>query len=409
MRSRLVGFAGLVGVGLRRLAGRLRSGNRRRVLLSVTGVALAVALLVVVSGISLGLASSNTVYGSGVDYWIVPESASASTMAIDVGSAQLGAAHPTSERIAGIDGVDAVTPVRTSLVRLQAGNASEYVVLLGVLPQSGVSVAGLSTAHLTPGDPYYANGSYDGEWTGELVLSEGAAGLLNATNGSAVGVAGEANASFTVVDVQRASTASGAGQLPVGVVHLAESQAFTGGTASDTADQFVVATDTPAVKDDLAAVYPQSRVVASGGGGLSAIGTSKLALAIAVTAFVVAVVVGTLFVATALGLEVAADRATYATLLAIGLRTRSLAVVVATQAVAVTLIGGVLGLVLGGGGVVAANALARRYLTESAIAAYPPAFLPYGLGTAVAVGLLATPYLVWLVTRTDVLDHLATE
>ncbi|WP_435102682.1 FtsX-like permease family protein [Halarchaeum sp. P4] len=406
MRNRLLGLA---GVGLRRLWGRLRSGNRRRVLLSVTGVALAIALLVVVSGISLGLASSNTVYGSGVDYWVVPESASASTMAIDVGSAQFGAVHPTAERIAGIDGVSSATPVRTSLVRLQSGNTSEYVVLLGVIPQAGVSVAGLSTGNLTPGDPYYANGSYNGTWTGDAALSEGAASLLNATNGSTLGVAGQANASFTVVGVQRASASSGAGQVPVGLVHLAELQAITGGTASDTADQFVVATNTPAVKDDLAAVYPHSRVVANDQGSLAAIGTSKLALAIALTAFVVAIVIGTLFVGTALGLEVAADRSTYATLLALGLPARSLGVVVATQAVAVTLLGGLLGLLLGGGGVLAANALAQQYLTDSAIAAYPLVFVPYGLGTAVAVGLLATPYLVWLVTRTDVLDHLATE
>lgn len=407
----------LVGISAQRLLGRLRCGDRVTVALSVLGVALAIGFMVVVTGISVGLTTQTTVYGSGVDYWVVPESSSSSTMAVAVGGPEFGAVHPTTDRIRDIEGVTYASAVKAELVRLNApaANTSRYVLLLGVIPEPGHRIGGLPTDELAAGDPHFGGGDYDGPWTGDIVLSDAAATLLETkegatltpTSGASTGAGsdGDGGRTFHVRNVSQAGLSSGAGPIPVALVHLAELQTLTGGADQDAADRFLVQTNSPGVADRLAGIYPQSRVVAQSGVGAGDVTSSKLALAIALTAFVVALCVGALFVTTALGLELTAERPQYATLTAIGVSTRSQSLIVVTQALIVTIIGGVIGSLAGYGGIIATNELASQY-TGTAIATPAASIVLYALAVAVGIGLVASPYLVWLTNRADPLTVL---
>ena len=116
--------------------------------------------------------------------------------------------------------------------------------------------------------------------------------------------------------------------------------------------------------------------------------------------------VGTLFVATTMGMEVTGDIQSYAMLRAIGLSTPTIVLLVTLQTMTVTALGGIVGTLLGYGGIYLSNTLAQQWLTSGPIAAYEPLLIPYGFGIALLTGVLAVPYLSWLATRGDTLTHL---
>lgn len=400
--------AALVGVGIRRTVGRLRGGDARRVVITAVGVCLAVALMTTVTGVALGLASGSTVRSDDVNYWVVPEGGSASTIAVSVDGPQLGAVHSLTARLQADERVDYVTPVQMRIVRIRAGEATDYVLAVGVIPDSeNRTIAGVTTGGMTAGDPHYANGSFDGPWTGEAIVSDAAASLLEVNHGDRLDVAmGSANQSFTATRIQAGDLNSGVGPVPVMLVHLSELQSISGATGGDQADQLLVSTDSPAVKETLEGLYPRTQVIAKGGIGAGPVSTSSLPLAVAVAALLAALVIGTLFTATLMGLEMTADRTQLAVLEAIGYSTRSRAVLVTVETLSVTAVGGLAGVVLGAGGIVLVNAVSADLVGVATVARFHPLLLGYGLGVALLIGALAAPYPVWQSSRTDVLEVL---
>jgi putative ABC transport system permease protein len=404
-----------------------------------------------------------------VDYWVVPEGATLDTIAVSVDGPRLGEVHAITDDLAGDDRVGYATPVLVQLVPVRptpatppdgpssgasAGtspnattgtpsnatatprNAStrEYVVFVGVVgppdstqPQRNRSVAGVPVDPLTPGDPYYANGTYDGEWTGEVVLSGAAAEVLNASAGDDVTPAGTAldttdraterttrgangnmtgNATrrtFTVTHVANGSLTTGVGPAPVAVVHLAELQAATGAADGDQADQLLVSTNSPAIEGRIETLYPGTDVVTRAGLSTSTdqLSTSSLPVAMGVAGIVVSVAVGALFVATLFGLDVLAGRDRLAALSAIGVAGRSQSLLVLTEVLTLCLLGGVTGTILGIVGIALVNAVAGELLGVSDVAVFRPELLGVGLAVAVLIGLLAAPYPLLLSRRLD--------
>jgi len=407
--SRLRRVGALLRLSGALLSQRLRYTATRRTLLAVLGIALAVGLFITVSGVSVALATQGSVVSSDVDYWITPESASSSTLPVSVDGAQFGAVHNVSERLTERDDIAYASPVAANVLKVTHANASEYVVLIGVIAHPDLRVAGVSATNLTPGDPYYAAGSYRGPWTGEIVLSTGASRLLNANVSDRLRPntpqAASQNRSFTVTSISNGGE-SGVGSVPIGIVHLGELQSLTDATESDTADQILVATNDMAVRGDLEQTYPNSNVVARSDSGLSTLTESKLALALAAGGFLVSLVIGVLFVATTLGLEIQTDRRLWATLTAIGFATSSRALIILFQTLLLGVAGGIAGLLLGRGGVWAANQALQSIVAETTVAVYPPQFTVYGFLVAISIALLTTPYLVWLTARGETLTVL---
>ncbi|MFB6157744.1 MAG: FtsX-like permease family protein [Haloferacaceae archaeon] len=403
----------LVAFAARRVWGGLRGPRAKRLGLAVVGVAVAVALATTVAGVSLGLASQSVVQADGVDYWVVPERGDLTTVAVAADGPRLGDTHALTADLRDDPRVDYATPVLLQVAPVRTAGSADptYVLFVGVVPpESGGDdpprVAGLPTGPLSSGDPYYANGAYDGRWTGELVASPAAAELLGVGAGDGVRVASTAaNRSFQVTTVASEGPTTAAGATPVALVHLSELQAVTGAAGGDTADQLLVATDDPSVRERLTTLYPRTQVVARSGLSGGDVSTTSLPVAVALAAVVVSLAVGALFTATTMGLEVTRDRRTLATLAALGYADRSLAVLVATETVALCLVGGAAGVVLGVLGVVATNAVLTR-LGLPAVATIHPALVPLGVGTAVLIGLVAVPYPAWLSRRASVSEVL---
>ena len=397
--------ASLLGLAVARVAGRLRV-SPQRVLLSVLGVALAVGLMVAVTGVSLGLASQSVVESDNVDYWVLPENANVQSIAISTGGLQLGDVHATSAEIAADDRVETAVPVLLELVpiRDQATGERRYILAAGVVSRPAVSVLGLPTDALSPGDPYYANGTYNGTATGEVVLSEAAATVTNASVGTTLSLARSGtDRSFTVTNVTAGAAATGAGPTPVALVHLSELQALTGADTGDQADQILVSTNDRSVKASLEALYPRTTVVTKSGLAAQSVSTSNLPLAVAVAAFVAAVVVGVIFVTTLMGLEVSASRRELGTMAAIGFSGRSRSLLLGAETVITALLGGVLGLAVGGVGIAGVNAFGDAVLGVETVAVFEPIVLVYALGVALVIGLVGALYPALLGWRTDAL------
>jgi putative ABC transport system permease protein len=201
--------------------------------------------------------------------------------------------------------------------------------------------------------------------------------------------------------------ASGVGQFPVALVHLAELQSVTGAARTDSADQILVRASAGGdVRERLAGVYPSSEVLTQGGLLRQRAVDSRLPVAVSVAGLIVGVVVGALVVATALGFELLADAPQRAVMAAVGLSGRSRLLLVAVQGLAVTLAGGLAGIGLWVVGVGAANLVSTRLLDAGVVARLHPAIGAYGVGVALLVALLAVPYLLVLGGRTNTLERL---
>ncbi|EJN58023.1 ABC transporter permease [Halogranum rubrum] len=208
------------------------------------------------------------------------------------------------------------------------------------------------------------------------------------------------------LNVSQADLSSGAGPIPVVVLHLSELQAVAGGTDADLADQILVSTDDARLKPHLEQLVPGTTVVSRTGVSSPDLSTSDLSLAVGLTAFVTAIVVGVLFVGTMMGLEVMADRNELAVLAAIGYSSRSRAVLVLTETVTVSLVGSIVGVGLGGLGMVLFNQFATQYFGVESVATFSPFLLLYGVLVALLIGLIAAPYPILVSQRTSVSEVL---
>ncbi len=390
--SRLSRWAGIVSIGLRRAVTRATQTKKQRVAFSVLGVVVAISLLVVVTGIGIGLAAGTTVYDDETDYWIVPETEGAESPLLSTDGPQFGSAHETTDRIRSIEGVDAATPILSQIYWIEAGDNGEYVLVFGIVNQPGLqTVLGLETAALTTGDPYHTSE----ERTGEIVLSTSAASLLDVSKDETVAVRNEA---FTVTGVSERAGGT-VGDVPTALVQLSELQAMTGASEFDQADQFVVKTQSPGVKSELAGIYAESAVYSRSERIVSQTLDSDLSLALSLTSFIVSIVIGTLFVVTTMGLEIVADKQNLTTLSAIGISTRSQLGVVGMQIVTTVGIGGLLGGIAGLGLVTVVNEVAVRTLTSEPVALFHPLLAVYGFIVSLVIAFISVMYLLVLTRR----------
>ncbi|MFW6436469.1 MAG: ABC transporter permease [Halococcoides sp.] len=391
----------LVGIGARRVAGQPST----RVLVTITGIAIAVALLVTVGGVSLGLAGGTVVADETVDYWIVPDGATARSVVVGVDGPRLGQAHGVAESIAEDDRIAYATPVQVTILPVSTGNRTEYAVLMGVIgPPDGETFETIPGAALSPGDPHYANGTYTGRRTGEAVVSGATAELLAVETGDAIGLRGDR---FTVSAVNDEGLAGELATAPVVVVHLAELQSATGADEGDLADRILVRAHDRSVREAIATRYPGTDVVTGTGLGRDQLSEANLPLAMAIAATLTTLAVGVLFVATLMGLEVTDDRRQLAVLAAVGLSGRSRAWIVGTQTIVVAAIGGLAGVGLGIATIAAVNGVAARAVGLGRVALFDPLLIVVGLGVALAIGALAVVYPLWVARRTDPLEAMA--
>ncbi|MXV61826.1 ABC transporter permease [Natronorubrum sp. JWXQ-INN-674] len=375
-------------------------------------VAVTIALLVIVTGLSVALADDTT--EDEADIRVVPEDGGTLSPVVEIEGPRLSDAHERTATIDDREDVDYAVPVLMEVVQAGTPDSDDPVNVLavGIVPSEGSPpVGGVSTDALEPGDPHYADGSYDGPETGDAVLSSGAAAQLEAEETDQLFLMSPRTGALsqphevTAID-DGADTASLSSELPVVVVRLSELQTLTGAAEEDLADQVLVGTESSAAEAAVEETYPNATVESDGDAGLAALQDDDLALATSAIALVVGIGICTLFITTASALVVERERQTLAVLASVGFPTRSRLAIVAIMTLGLTIAGGLIGIAVGYGGIALTNYLAMETVTSSAIATTHPAFIPYALGVAIGAGLFAMPYPLYLAARTDAIAEL---
>ncbi len=236
-----------------------------RSLLTALGVGLAAGLVVLLLALSAGVRASSTTlaYASGVD--LLATSAEAANGSVLSGAPPpIPQAHALAREIPAADpNAEVASP--WLLGDLVFGNASLWGAANGSAVPGGWATTGsgvvgwipsdltgietpaiYSGTNLTaPGDPHYANGTYRGPETHEIVLDQALAGVLRVTAGMSVWASPAAPASagalpgwyanataFTVVGVSAAFWLVPSANL--GFLYLSELQQLIGGANAST-------------------------------------------------------------------------------------------------------------------------------------------------------------------------------
>jgi len=398
--------------------------RRTRSALTIAGVTLAITLLVILLSLSQGLKGSVDdileetgvdifVFGVGWDPIFGPQTdfINGREMAAQMEQGP-GIRATVAMLIADVYAVNA-----TDATRIEQGeNASavDFVTIQGngFVPEKA-SVAQFGGVDFLEGgrmhvgeDPHWANGTYDGPWTGELVLSIGAATDLQVGVNDTIYVGGRLplgtfdaqdwlnrSQPFVIRGITQATFDQPAAETAF--LHLSELQDLTG-RKNDTINEILVDLYNPAeadtAKDWIEATFRDPPVVAiTQANFLSSVNEfAKTFEGLGTVVVLVTVLVATMFTSTILVLSIRERSREIGVMRAIGLSRKTIFEMVLTEAVAISLLGLGLGLAFGYLGAVELNSFLKGYTgsfpSGFEFTRFSMSLIGYAAGIALALG-----------------------
>ena len=395
--------------------------------LTSLGIGLAVGLVVMLLALSNGIQTSAATLAtaSGVDLI----AASANTTLTSSEFPPVSGAHALAQKVPSVD-PNVVTASPWLISDLVYANASLWARAntssvpsgwgptgsgtVGWIPDDnrGIQTPDLynGTGFTLPGDPYYANGTYHGPRTQEIVLDQGLAAVLHVTVGSSVWtspVSPPSSASlegwFANASMFRVVGISGPFWLIpsalLGFVYLSELQALVGGASASTdyaslllihlADPTQAATDQAKIQ----AAFPTLSVftLANILGAIQQVVNLYRTFGTLVGA--IGIVVAALFTTTVLQMSVDDRSRELALLRAIGYSRASVGTMVVEESVVLSAIGLAVGLPLAYAGATALNSLLLRRIgglpTAFSFVGFDAGVILFGILLILAIGLVA--------------------
>lgn len=389
--------------------------HRVRTSLAVGAIALAVLSTTLLASVGAGVLDSGTEMfeRSEQDLWITAGPIRFSPGAGGSFENAILDAHRVAEDASTHEGVAVAGALDYQTVYV-GSNPSDLSTTIGV----GVPNVGGSRLQLESGpgfqesDVHYANGSYAGPMTYEVIIDPRTAALFDVSVGDTLYIGGTVAAArqhaFTVVGIS--PTFSQFLGAPTVVVHLSELQELAGTTGTDRATMIAVrlepGADPAAVEQDLQAQFPEYEVRTNREQLESVLQGQALVIASGGTLVVLAVVAGIALTANLLALVVYLQREELAALLAAGVSSGTLLAAVAWQALLLGLLGGILGVLATPPLAAVLNRLAARIVGFEDLVQTPDGVAVAGLAIAVGIGLIGALAAGWQLTRIDPLSQL---
>jgi putative ABC transport system permease protein len=402
-------WRGLIGIAV----GLLRH-ERARTVFAVAGVTTAVLAAVLLASVGVGVVQTGEEkFGqSGRDLWL-----SGGPIELQPGSVgglenPIVDAHRLEAQLEAREDVRTANPFVFQTV-YASPNTSEFDTIVGVGVSTGGPSVNLVEGRAIQADgSHYANGSYDGPMTHEVVVDERTATRYNLSVGDSLYIGGTLATAreheFTVVGVSNTfSQFVGTSTI---VVPPDELQEITGLTASDRAAmmtlQLTAEANPEATAAELEQAYPEYSIRTNREQLQALLADQAVVITSGVSLLGLAVIAGVLLLANLQLSFVARHRETFGALSALGTTQWSLVVVVLTNTLCIGVIGGALGSGLAVPGIWALNWVAATVTGfENLVSVSVPVLLG-GFAVSVAVSLVGGVAATLYLSRIRPLEHL---
>ncbi|QZA89027.1 ABC transporter permease [Salinarchaeum sp. IM2453] len=388
--------------------------SRTQVLLAIVGIALAVLAVTLLAGAGFGVIDTGQDQFETADRDLWVSSGETSLSPVGGGFANtIDDSRNLSQSIAANDNVTQATPL--SFETLYVGeepdtDALQTVIGVGV-PGGGDAVQVTDGADL-PGDPHYADGTYDGEKTNQVLLDQGTADRLNVTVGDTVH-AGYTTLSATANNMTVAGISPtyqellGAGTV---VMPLSEFHTETGTTGTEPATFITVSVDdeadTASVQAKLQEAYPNYEIRTDQQQLQAIVEDQVLVFAAGGSTVVLAFIGGTALTFTLLSVIIYQQRRPLAALQAQGAGTGFVLSIALVQGLLLGTLGGLAGILLTAPAASVLNHLAALIVGFEGLVQTDPRIYAGGFIIAVGVGTLGALIAGVRMSRYAVIDRL---
>lgn len=389
--------------------------DRARTTLAILGIALAVLATTTLAGTGYGVIETGQEKFSAADrdLWITGGPVQFAPGTVGGIENSIHGAHTISAELERRADIQTAVPMSFQTVYVSA-NGSKFQTLVGVgAPARGGSVQISSGRGFNRSDVHYAEGTYSGPMTHEVVIDNRTASLFNVSVGESLYIGGTLASArdhrFTVVGIS--PTYSRFLGTPTVVVHLSELQEITGTTGTDSASLITVSltagTDPAAVEAELERQYPtydirtnteQLRAILERQAVVLASGASLVGLAvIAGIALTVNLLLGLVY----------QQRRELAALSALGTSSSTLVGFVVVQAFVLGLIGGTLGVGLTFPLAAGLDRVALALVGFENVVRTPTVVLAGGFSIAVVMSVVGAAVAGWQVSRLSPAEELS--
>lgn len=388
--------------------------ERGRTTVAIVAVALAVLSTTLLASVGFGVVETGQEKfdASGSDLWVTGESLELTPGTVGGFESSLVDSHTVASEIERRDDVESAVPMSFQTV-YASPNRSEFQTVIGVgAPAYGPGVAVTEGRELTRRDSHYANGSFDGPMSHEVIIDDRTADSLNVSVGDTLYIGGTLSAArqhnFTVVGIS--PTFSGFVGSATVTTQLSELQEVTGTTDADRATFVSVDVrddaDIERVERDVQATYPDYDVRTNREQLRATLQRQAVVIASGFSLVAFAVAAGIALTTNLQFSLVYQRRDRLAALKAFGWRTRTLVGVTTTKSLGIGIAGSTLALVLTYPGVVVVNWVATTTTGFDGLVRLSPTVLIGGFALGVLISLTSGIAASILVARVAPLEHL---
>lgn len=386
--------------------------HKLRLTLAIIGVALAVLSMTLLASAGIGVLETGQqgFDAADRDLWVT----SGETRITSAGGGgfenTLYNSRNLSAEMNAHEGVRHAFPLAFDTVYVSTNRSAEFHTFVATGVPQGGPVVQMTEGKGIQGDPHYANGTYEGEMTREVVIDKETAETLNVSIGETVNIGGSLAAArenqFTIVGIS--PTFERMLGTPTVTMPLSELHQVTGTTQTEPATFITITVEDGAsvstVQQDLEQSYPEYEIRTNQEQLSAVLQEQVLLLAAAGALVLLAIGSGIALTISLLSLVIHQQRQTFAALTAQGISRSLLVSTVIGQGLIIGFVGGGIGILLTLPAVSVFNRLAEAVVGFEGLLQTAPWIYRSGLGIAVIVGTIAAATAGWRISRTPPLE-----
>ncbi|WP_240147215.1 MULTISPECIES: ABC transporter permease [Halostella] len=390
------------------VAGAQLTHDPGRTALAAFGIALAVVATTVLAGVGVGVLATGEAKFDAADrdLWVTGGPVRLAPGTVGGIENTVVDSHTVADEIESRDDVKNAVPMAFQSVYVSA-NGSSFETHVGAgVSGGGPSVTMEEGRQFEAGDGHYANGTYDGPMTHEIVIDRQTATRFNVSVGDTLYVGGTIQTAreheFTVVGIS--PTFSRFLGTPTVTMPLSELQQVTGSTATDRATFITVTVadgeDPKAVKAGIETQYPDYEVRTNEEQIQAILGDQAVVIASAASLTVLSVVGGLALTTNVMVAVIYRQRRELSVLRALGWSPRSVVGTTTIWALLLGLVGSAIGVAVAFPAAAALNHIVAAIVGFEGLVRTPTRVVAGGAALGIVVSTLAALAISVLVNRT---------